>query len=127
VGFALKELRPDRDTVPIGRPVWNTTVAVLDSWVSPVGSGVLGELYLGGVQVAEGYLGQAGLTAQRFVADPFADDGSRLYRTGDVVRWNREGQLEYLGRADDQVKIRGFRIELDEIRNVLESHPQVTA
>nr|MDT0663655.1 amino acid adenylation domain-containing protein [Micromonospora sp. DSM 115978] len=126
VGFNLADLRADRDAVPIGRPVWNTTVVVLDSWLRRVGPGVVGELYLGGVQVAEGYLGQAGLTAQRFVADPFADDGSRLYHTGDLVRWGRDGQLEYLGRADDQVKIRGFRIELDEIRNVLESHPAVT-
>ncbi len=114
----------DTAVVPIGRPVLNTTTVVLDSWLRPVGPGVVGELYLGGIQLAHGYLGQPALTASRFVA---AEDGTRLYRTGDLVRWNGRGELEYLGRADDQVKIRGFRIELDEIRNVLESHPQVKA
>ena len=90
-------------------------------------TGVIGELYLGGAQLADGYIGRHDLTAERFIADPYNTDGSRLYRTGDLVKWNNTGQLEYLGRADDQVKIRGYRIEVDEIRTIIEDHHQVSS
>ncbi len=115
-----------KGSTSIGNPVANTTTHVLDTWLHPVAPGVVGELYVGGVQLAYGYLGQTALTAERFVAHPFGSDGERLYRTGDLVRWNQDGQLEYLGRSDDQIKIRGFRIEPDEIRNILMTHEAVS-
>ncbi|MPQ71606.1 MULTISPECIES: syringopeptin non-ribosomal peptide synthetase SypA [unclassified Pseudomonas] len=112
--------------IPIGRPIGNSQVYVLDARRQPVAVGVPGELYIGGQGVAKGYLNRAELSATQFVADPFsAREGALLYRTGDLGRWNADGNLEYLGRNDGQVKIRGFRIELGEIEAALVTHPAV--
>ncbi|GKI73942.1 enterobactin non-ribosomal peptide synthetase EntF [Klebsiella pneumoniae] len=111
-------------SVPIGWPVWNTGLRILDAAMRPVPPGVAGDLYLTGIQLAQGYLGRPDLTASRFIADPFAP-GERMYRTGDVARWLANGAVEYLGRSDDQLKIRGQRIELGEIDRVMLALPDV--
>ncbi|MCC8475814.1 amino acid adenylation domain-containing protein [Xanthomonas arboricola] len=115
----------DAAAPPIGRPLLNTRVYVLDAQRQPLPTGAIGELYIGGAGVAKGYRGKRQLTSERFVRDPFADDGSNMYRTGDRVRQRRDGMLEFIGRADAQLKIRGHRVEPAEIENALLLHSQV--
>lgn len=118
--------RGARRAPTIGRPVANTQVYLVDGGLWPVPPGAVGELCLGGESLARGYLGRVGLSAERFVPDPFgADSGRRLYRTGDLARYRRNGELEFLGRSDHQVKVRGFRIELGEVEEALSRHPAV--
>ena len=126
VWATVSESVADGRAPTIGRPVANTRVYVLDSHLQPVPIGVTGELYIAGAGVAEGYLNQPELTAERFLPNPFdAGDGAVMYRTGDLVRWTATGELEFLGRRDHQLKIRGYRIEPEEIQEVLRSHPEV--
>jgi acyl-CoA synthetase (AMP-forming)/AMP-acid ligase II/acyl carrier protein len=122
------QCRPNdsRRVVPIGAPIANTTIHILNDRLQPVPIGIPGELHIGGVQVAVGYLNQPELTAERFIPDPF-DPSGRLYKTGDLARWLPDGQVDYLGRLDHQIKLRGQRIELGEIEATLSEHPAIRA
>src|SRR5439155_217269 len=128
VSSYLLEGKPDEWPLlpPIGGPIANTQIYVLDEWMEACPVGMPGELYVGGAGLARGYLNRAELTAEKFVPHPFsAAPGKRLYRTGDMSRWNSNGNLEFLGRIDYQVKIRGFRVEPGEIEAALLKHPKI--
>ncbi len=124
--FPMDATTPLEMSVPIGRPISNTRVYILDTHMNPVPVGIVGELYAGGDGVARGYLASGDLTASKFLSDPFSQrENARMYRTGDLVRYRSDGNIEFVGRVDDQVKIRGFRIELGEIESVLSEHEAV--
>ena len=129
VGCSAYEVQaedPRNGPVPIGSPIANAQLYVLDADMHPVPPGTIGELFIGGAGVGRGYLNKSGLTSERFLADPFSGrSGARLYKTGDLGRYRKDGTLEFLGRADDQVKVRGYRIELGEIETTLAGHPGV--
>ncbi|WP_369214539.1 non-ribosomal peptide synthetase [Streptomyces flavofungini] len=125
VAHEIRDVTPEADSVPIGRPLHGVTIRVLDATHAEVAPGEPGELHVAGPGVALGYLDQPELTGERFPADPFAADGSRMYATGDLVRLDAEGELHYLGRTDDQVKIRGYRVEPREVERALARHGAV--
>src|SRR5205085_1977301 len=122
----LEQGEPSSGSVPLGGPIANTKIFLLDSFLHPVPVGVPGQLYIGGDGLARGYLNRSDMTAERFIPDPFSEaPGARLYKTGDMACYRPDGVIEFLGRLDNQVKIRGFRIEMGEIEAVLSQHPSV--
>jgi amino acid adenylation domain-containing protein len=124
--YWVQDIPEAATSIPIGRPITNTQIYLLDEQLQPVPIGITGELYIGGDGLAQGYLNHPELTAEKFIPSPFSNEpGTRLYKTGDLARYQPDGNIEFLGRIDDQVKIRGFRIELGEIEAVLSQHPAV--